>query len=269
MHPICTACGTQFPAGPAPAACPICTDARQYVPPGGQSWTDLGKLRTKHRNSFRQYEPNLLGIGTTPAFAIDERALLLRRPQGNVLWDCIALLDDATVDIVRGLGGISAIAISHPHYYTTMVEWAHAFDCPIWIHEDDQRWAQRLDASVRTWSGETKQLDPDLTLLRLGGHFAGGQVLHWRDGAEGNGALLTGDIIQVVSDTRWVSFLWSYPNQIPLPAAAVARIGAAIEPYEFDRVYGAFWDRQVERDGKGAVQRSVARYLAALETIAD
>ena len=25
------------------------------------------------------------------------------------------------------LGGIAAIAISHPHYYTSMVEWSRAF----------------------------------------------------------------------------------------------------------------------------------------------
>jgi hypothetical protein len=32
-------------------------------------------------------------------------------------WDCIAPLDDATVTMVEGLGGIDGIAISHPHFY--------------------------------------------------------------------------------------------------------------------------------------------------------
>ena len=43
-------------------------------------------------------------------------------------------------------------------------------------------------------------------------------MLHWPAGANGKGALLTGDIIQVVQDRRYVSFMRSYPNLIPLGA---------------------------------------------------
>ena len=46
-------------------------------------------------------------------------------------------------------------------------------------------------------------------------------MLHWAGGADGRGALLSGDIVQVVPDRRYVSFMYSYPNLIPLPAAAV------------------------------------------------
>src|SRR5215207_5224051 len=128
MHSICVTCGTQFAASAAPpASCPVCDDYRQYVPPSGQAWTTLEKLRQTHRNSFRRLEPNLMGIGSTPEFAIAQRALLVQSPAGNVLWDCISLIDDATVDLLNGLGGVSAVAISHPHYYTTMVEWSRAF----------------------------------------------------------------------------------------------------------------------------------------------
>lgn len=68
----------------------------------------------------------LVGIGTEPSFAIGQRALLVRTPQGNVLWDSITLIDDATVDAVRKLGGIRAIAISHPHYYSSASGAAHS-----------------------------------------------------------------------------------------------------------------------------------------------
>ena len=231
---ICATCGTQFAeTATAPEHCAICDDVRQYVPPSGQQWTRLEQLRRKHRNSWRQYEPGLLGIGTEPEFAIGQRALLVRTAQGNFLWDCITLLDDATVELVRSLGGLRGIAISHPHYYTTMVEWSRAFEAPIHLHADDREWVMRPDDAVRFWEGETNELAPGVTLQRCGGHFPGGTILHWREGAEGRGALLTGDILAVMPDGM-LSFMFSYPNAIPLPERAVAAILEKIEPLSFD-----------------------------------
>lgn len=262
---ICITCGTQFAGGAAePERCPICEDERQYVGYDGQRWTTLERLRADHHNVIKPVEPGLTGIGTHPAFAIGQRALLVQAPSGNVLWDCVSLLDDPTLAAVRALGGIAAIAISHPHFYAAMVEWSRAFAAPIYLHAAEREWVMRPDPAIRFWEGETHTLGEGLTLIRCGGHFAGGQVLHWAAGAAGRGALLTGDIIQVVSDRRWVSFMYSYPNLIPLPAAAVRRIVAAVEPFAFERIYGAWWDRAIEADAKAAVARSAERYIAAI-----
>jgi glyoxylase-like metal-dependent hydrolase (beta-lactamase superfamily II) len=259
---ICATCGTQFPpADAAPAACPICQDERQYVGAGGQRWTTLEAMRRTHLNAWRMHEPNLIGIGTTPAFAIAQRALLLRRGDGNILWDCITFIDDATVELVKALGGIRAIAISHPHYYSCMVEWAHAFGAEIWLHEGDRAHVMRPDPAIRFWGGATQALAPGVTLVNAPGHYEGGTMLHWADGAEGRGALLSGDIIQVVPDSRHVSFMRSYPNLIPLNARTVRAIAAAVAPYAYERIYGAWWDRIVARDAKARVANSVARYL--------
>jgi hypothetical protein len=262
---ICVTCGTQFtPTEQPPERCDVCEDERQYVGLEGQRWTSLDELRRRHDNVFREQEPGLIGIGTVPSFAIGQRALLVRSPAGNVLWDCVSLIDQATVEHVRALGGIRHIAISHPHYYSCMVEWARAFDAPVHVHAADRRWVMRPDDSLSFWEGETLDLGDGLTLVRTGGHFEGGTVLHWAGGAEGRGALLSGDLLQVVPDRRHVSFMYSYPNLIPLPAATVRRVADAVAPYEFDRIYGAWWDRVVPSDGKGCVGRSVARYLAAI-----
>ncbi len=267
MHSICTTCGTQFAASDAPpSTCPICEDSRQYVPPSGQGWTTLQALARTHRNSFRRLEPALMGIGTMPEFAIGQRALLAQSARGNVLWDCISLVDDATIDLLNGIGGVSAIAISHPHYYTTMVEWSRAFgNVPVYIHAADRQWVQRPDAAIEFWDGPSREIAAGFTLIRCGGHFAGGTVLHWADGAEGRGALLTGDILQVTMDRRFVSFMRSYPNLWPLSRAAVAVIVDALAPYRYDRIYGAWWDRHIESDAQAAVARSFDRYVAGLE----
>ena len=269
-HPICITCGTQFaastdPVSPGPPThCPICEDERQYVGHSGQQWTTLSELQRDHHNRIDEHEPGLTGIGTEPKFAIGQRALLVQSPGGNLLWDCVSLLDGATVDAVNALGGIRAMAISHPHYYSSMVEWSRAFNVPIYLHEADREWVMRPDQSVKFWSGETKSLWDELTLIRCGGHFAGGQVLHWSAGVDGRGALLTGDIIQVVADRRWLSFMYSYPNLIPLSAAKVQQIVDAVEPFAFDRIYGAWWETIVADEAKESVRRSAARYIQAI-----
>ena len=118
----------------------------------------------------------------------------------------------------------------------------------------------RPDPAVRNWDRTLEPL-PGLTLIQCGGHFEGSAALHWAAGAEGRGALLTGDTITVVADRRFVSFMRSYPNDIPLPAVAVGRIVAAVAPYRFDRIYGGWWDRVVDRDGWAAIQQSAERYI--------
>jgi hypothetical protein len=223
-------------------------------------------LHLSHSNLVKAQGAAITGIGTTPKFAIGQRALLVQTTQGNLLWDCISLIDEATTAAVQALGGISAIAISHPHYYSSMVEWSEKFgQVPIYLHSADQRWVMRPSSNIVFWKGKQERLFGNLTLIRCGGHFDGGTVLHWADGEEGAGALLTGDIIQVVQDRRFVSFMWSYPNYIPLPTSAVNRIVQSVRPFGFKRIYGAWWDAIVENDGKAAVERSAARYLKAID----
>ena len=260
---ICTTCGTQYePSDKPPAACPICDDERQYVAVGGQTWTTLEGLQKRATNAWRELEPGLLSIVTFPAFGIGQRAQLLRTPHGNLLWDCIALVDRATIELIEAMGGVKGIAISHPHYYTTMLEWSQALGgVPIHLHQADRQWIMRDGPAIELWQGHTKELLPGITLINAGGHYPGGTVLHWAGGAGGKGALLSGDIVQVVQDNKSVSFMWSFPNFIPLSGPRVEGVVGALKPYTYDRVHGAFMDRTIWSDGKGVVERSAARYL--------
>ncbi|GAB3488832.1 MBL fold metallo-hydrolase [Amycolatopsis cihanbeyliensis] len=258
--PICATCGMQY-AAPRPD-CPICEDERQYVPPEGQRWTNLRELRAgEYTGRVEEEGPGLIGVGTQPRFAIGQRALLVRAESGNFLWDCTPYLDDELVARIDELGGITGIAISHPHYYTTMIEWSRAFDAPIHLHENDARWVGRPDEAVRFWSGREHRVAPGLTLLNLGVHFAGGTVLHWSAGAGGKGALLSGDIVQVIPDRTHVGFMYSYPNLIPERPAVVRAAAELLEPYPFEDIYGAWWQAVVRGAGHQVVQRSAKRYL--------
>lgn len=262
-HFICIACGVQFAESEAPPAhCPICEDERQWVRWEGQAWTTAEEVAEKHRLEIRE-DAGVLAFGIEPRSAIGQRALLAETPHGNVLWDCISMVTAEAVAEIERRGGLTTIAISHPHYYSVMVDWSRAFGgVPIHIHEADRQWVMRPDPAVRFWEGESLALNPSLTLVHCGGHFAGGQVMHWK--RDGGDAVLSGDILQVTPTRRRVSFMYSYPNQIPLNARAIRGIEAALAGLEFKDIYGAWWGQNVLGDGRAVFEESVARYLAAI-----
>ncbi|HET7460634.1 MAG TPA: hypothetical protein VFJ82_05285 [Longimicrobium sp.] len=260
---ICTQCGTQFAeSDAAPESCPICVDERQYVNPQGQQWTTHARLQRGHRNAIRAEGPGVIGIGVEPQIAIGQRALLVRGAEGNVLWDCVPLLDDALVEMVQGLGGVRAVAISHPHFHTAMVEWAHAFGCPVYVHAANRDWVMRPDPLIELWEGETREIGGGMTLVRCGGHFPGSAILHRaRDGGE----IFGGDTLFVNPDRRTVAMMYSFPNHVPLSPAYIRRVAGAVEPFEFRRIYGAWWGALIAEGGKDAVRHGAERYLAAHE----
>lgn len=261
----CEQCGAQFPDNETPpSSCPICEDERQFVSWNGQHWLTREQLAEKHRVVWRD-DLGLVGIGLEPAFAIAQRALLVPDKDGCVMWDCIPLATPDAIAQVKSLGGLKAIAVSHPHYYGAVADWSEAFGgIPVYLHGDDRRWVTRPHLSIVPWTGDSMRISDNIALIRTGGHFAGGTVLHWRAGADGRGALLTGDVAMVAMDRRTLSFMRSYPNYIPLNASAVRRIADAVAPLAFDRVYGAWWGKNIEAGGKAAFDASVRRYLAAI-----
>ena len=207
----------------AAGACPICEDERQYVNWKGQRWLSREALAERHKLVWRD-DLGLSGIGLDPGFAIGQRALLI--PEAGRLRDVglRAPRHTEAVDHVRSLGGLKAIAVSHPHYYGAVADWSEAFGgVPIYLHGDDRQWVTRPHAAIVPWTGDSRQISDDIVLIRTGGHFAGGTILHWRAGAQGRGALLTGDVAMVAMDRRSLSFMYSFPNYIPLNAKSVRR----------------------------------------------
>ena len=260
---ICKTCGVQHAdSGRPPERCIICEDERQYVGRDGQQWTTIAEMQADgYENRFAEVQPGLTAVYTRPRVAIGQRALIVQTGDGNFMWDAITYIDDATVERIRALGGLAGISVSHPHFYDSMVEYSHAFgNAPVYIPESDRQWVTRPDPAIRYYEGKVEPL-PGLTLLQVGGHFEGSGVLHWAGGAGGSGALLTGDSISVAADTRWVTFMRSYPNYIPLPEAAIRRIIDTLRPYGFEHIYGGWMGQDVLEDAKGVVERSAERYI--------
>ena len=259
---ICATCGNHsLDADSPPGVCVICADERQWVPATGQRWTTLADLTAAgHRGDVREVEPGLLGIGVDPPFAIGQRALLVRTAEGNLLWDPPGFIDDRAIRAVRDAGRLRAVTASHPHFYGAIVEWSRAFDAEILLPKADAHWLARRDGTVRTWSGSLRVL-PGVTLIQCGGHFPGSAVVHWADGADGAGALLSGDTIFVTPGEDRVTFVWSAPNRLPLPERAVRGVVDAVRPYDFDRIYGGWWRPVLRRNAKYVVTSSAERYI--------
>jgi len=202
-------------------------------------------------------------ISTEPKFGIGQRCLLLETDHGNVLWDLIAFLDDETIDFIKGKGGLKAIVISHPHYYTTHLHWAETFDCPVYFAIEDEEWAcQPDDEGRRQLIREgSEEIVPGVVAVKLGGHFPGSLVLIWDLKLFNADTFLTVPV-SASSSTSWsdvangwqsalyhvdrppgttsYAFMWSIPNMIPLPPSEMYKMWQALKPFDFGSTHGAF-----------------------------
>jgi hypothetical protein len=256
---ICATCGVEH--GEPVGTCAICADERQWVPADGQRWTTLAELSAAgHRVRVSELEPDLLGLTVEPKVGIGQQSHLVTTPAGSLLWDLADYVDEAAVTRIHERGPVLAIASSHPHMFGVQVQWSRALGgVPVLVCEPQLEWVQRPDPTIQGWR-ERVELAPGLTLLEVGGHFAGSSVVHWEAGADGRGVLLTSDTIHANPDRATVTFLRSYPNRIPLSPAVVERITSAVEPLGFARLYDNF-GRMIDGNAAGAVRRSADRYI--------
>ncbi len=258
---ICIACGTQFPnINKAPEFCPICSDDRQYVPENGQTWTTLDDLSNNYSVITRKIDDGLYELKMNPTFAIGQRALLVLSPGGNILWDCIPLLDKPTTEFIKSKGGLKVIAFSHPHFYSTMNDWAEIFDCPVYIHQNDEQWIVNRGNRVTLWSGKEKELWDGIKLINIGGHFPGSSILHIPS-LSSEGVVLCGDTFVISPSKRHVAVMHSYPNKIPLPLNEIQRIKERMRLLQFDTMHGWIDSQSIYSEAKLIMENSLAKYV--------
>jgi hypothetical protein len=263
--PVCVTCGTQYPEAERMTECPVCRDERQFVGWNGQRWTTSTEIAADHQIQFEDCA-GVMTMALAPEFGIGQRAFLNPQEGGMVMWECLPAVTDAALERIAGMGGVQAIAVSHPHFYATMHEWSAALGgVPIYLHEADEAWVRFDSPFLRFWEGDRFPLTGSVELVHLPGHFAGSTGLHWKTGPRPGGSLFPGDAIQIVMDRRFASFMRSYPNLIPLGPKALQRLEEHVAPLVFSDLYGSFAGREMIGDAKERVEASFARYREALE----
>lgn len=260
---ICSTCGTYYQTDNAPVVCTICTDERQYVPVSGQSWTFTSELVKKHSIKLNKIKERLYEFEINPMFAIGQRALFVLSDQGNVLWDCIPLLDEMTIEFIKSKGGLKAIALSHPHFYSNMNDWAKIFDCPIYIHKNDEEHIMQKSENIVLWEGNEKKLWDGMKVILMGGHFEGSSILHVPFLSD-EGTILCGDTLFLSPSKKHFSIVRSSPNRIPLPISEIKRLKVEFENIPFDSFYGYIKTQNLEENVKKVFETSMQKYLKDL-----
>jgi glyoxylase-like metal-dependent hydrolase (beta-lactamase superfamily II) len=190
---------------------------------------------------------------------------LLQTDVGNILWDCVSVVTPATIETIDKLGGIDLIAISHPHFYSSMVEWSEAFgNAPILIHDADREWIRRPATQIRTWSGDRHRLSATVQLIHCPGHFPGSSVLHWTAAPNAKSVLLVGDSLHVAGDRRHITVMYSVPNYMPVGPSVIEDIRERLTDLDFDDVYGFTWGLNIIGIARQAVNDSFDRYLTVI-----
>jgi hypothetical protein len=207
-----------------------------------------------------QVRANLFELRAEPSFGIGQRMFFVVTPEGNFAWDLVPLVDQNILDFFEEHGGLHGIAISHPHFYSTMRDWHEATGAPVYTHADDAQWlGERFDGQV-LWPEEMRVLSPTVTLVRCGGHFEGSAIMHVAPEGE-TPYILTGDTIYPVVDGQHVSFMRSFPNHVPLGPKRLRAIDDALNGFAFDQIYGGFHGHEILRNGRAVYEKSMARYL--------
>ena len=257
---ICNTCATQYARSDTPPThCPVCEDDRQYVSWEGQQWTTLDALQ-RERTLRIADDDGLLGIDM-PGYAIPQRMLHLRTDGGNILWESLGLVTDDAVNALKAAGGVDCIVISHPHFYSSMVEWSEALGgVGILLHAADREWVRRPSKAIQFWKGDTLALSNDVTLINVAAHFPGSTALHWKTGPRGP-TLFPGDAPHVTQDRKQVCFMHSVPNFTPMKPTAVRRMRDLLAPLDYIDVYGFSRGRNILGNGRAVVEASFDRFL--------
>ena len=192
--------------------------------------------------------------------AIGQRALLVTTAEGNLLWDPPGYLDELSVQAVADAGGLRAVTASHPHFYGSMADWSRVFDAEVLLCEADLGWLTRPPERPRRPGRARWRSCPGSPWSSAA---AISRAARWPTGpgAGGAGALLSGDFIFVTPGEDRVTFVGNAPNRLPLSERAVRAVAEAVQPYQFDRVYGGWWKPVLRADAKAVVERSAERYI--------
>ena len=237
-HYACANCGFWQLHFATPPDCPVCTDVRNDLPEDGWRFLPAAEVAATHTTHARQVAPDLWAFTTTPALGLAGTGWLLVRPEGNTAFEGAPFYDDAALDRIAALGGVTWLSGSHAHGYGALWQLQARFRPELAIHKDDLHMTKAF--AVTTPYDETHPLAPGLTLHHVGGHYEGQAALHDERGRR----LFCGDMFKVDQDeggrSHAISSHKAFHKDIPLTHGELRHYRDVIAPLEFDAILTPF-----------------------------
>lgn len=134
----------------------VAIEERGDLPPHG-AWTTLAELAAApHRTVHVDHGRGVHSLRREPRFAIGHRSFVVQTRHGNLLWDAPRYIDEGIVGLVRDLGGVTAIAASHPHMFGAQLNWSEEFGgAPVYVPSMRRCHLRWCAASSTGWSRST------------------------------------------------------------------------------------------------------------------
>lgn len=237
---VCTNCGFWQKFFEMPSYCPVCVDYRHVLPANGWSFSGLEEARGLGRSLFEEIEAGIFRYGTETPLGISPLGYVVVRPDGNVGFEGTGWYDDAALEHIESIGGISYLSASHPHSYGALWQLRERFEPEVILQADDLVWAT---AFPPTWTFDDRlRIGDDVELIRTGGHFAGHTILNLSE----RGIVFAGDALKFEIDPDdarlaiGLSTHKAFVRRIPLTPLEVQRYRDIFVTLDFDQAWTPF-----------------------------
>ena len=173
----CKNCGFWQVYFASPPSCPVCSDARNDLPPDGWHFLPEAEVEATHTGHWREMAPGLWGFTCSPNLGLASTGWLIVREGGNIAFEAAPHYTAPMLRQIRDLGGIAYLSSSHAHGYGALYQLQREFSPElVAIHRDDLNMTKAFNVTAPF--DRTLELAPGYTLHHVGGHYAGQAALH-------------------------------------------------------------------------------------------
>ena len=236
----CDNCGFWQRHFEAPAACPMCLDARHVVPQDGWRFRTAREAQDAFPCHWQELEPGVWRFWNEPVSGIGPSAYLIQTEHGNMGFEGCPVFSEAALDQIERLGGMAVLSASHPHSYGALPQLQDRFDPELCLPAADFTWSAALQVS---WPyDDFLEPLPGLELHRTAGHFDGHAVLYDRS----RRICLCGDALKFELDpadfrrATTISAHKAFVRGVPLTPVELRRYRDVFERLDFVQTWTPF-----------------------------
>lgn len=242
-HYCCSDCGAWQEYFATPPFCFVCCDVRNALPADGWRFVSARQMREREERGeatthWEWVNEDIVKFMNQPLIGIGSCGYLIVRPQGNVAFEAAAWYSQEALDFIASLGGIATLSCSHPHGMGALWQLQERFSPEVAIQRDGVQYTKAFRVTVAY--DLTLELDDELSLHLVGGHYEGHAVLHDRK----RKALFCGDALKFETNaegaTTHLSCHKAFHKRIPLSHDEIRTYRRVIGALHFTQAFTPF-----------------------------